>query len=256
MQTFDLTKAKPLPPFKRELREAIRQGRKTQTRRLPKDQSAFRDGNDGVECWTGFMGWQSFDWVMANPGANGNPSVRPAYQPGDIVYLKEPLERVVLSCENCVNEDVVVAKYKDDGEWSEVPWRWKAHHLTSIQFPREAARWFGRIKSVKVERVQSISGRDAKAEGCKPDWDAFEEATFDMEGWAEPEEFAEECDEECDWVNFGNDLVHAREHREWLRDRQEYALQLAFKSIFDACHPGAWERNEFVWVYEWEVVDG
>lgn len=63
-----------------------------------------------------------------------------------------------------------------------------------------------------------------------PDWDAFESATIGMDGWDEPEEFIEECEEECDWVNYGRDLVHSREHREWLRDRERYARQLHLRS--------------------------
>ncbi len=48
----------------------------------------------------------------------------------------------------------------------------------------------------------------------EPDEEAWHEL------WAEddhdePEEFVEECEAECDWVNCGNDLVENPEHREW-----------------------------------------
>lgn len=66
-----------------------------------------------------------------------------------------------------------------------------------------------------------------------PDWDAFEDATCGQEGWEEPEEFEEECERECDWVNFGHDLVPSREHAEWSRDRIRYAKLLAIKSRLD-----------------------
>ena len=32
---------------------------------------------------------------------------------------------------------------------------------------------------------------------------------------SEPEEFVEECEEECDWINYGNNLVVSSEWREW-----------------------------------------
>lgn len=60
-----------------------------------------------------------------------------------------------------------------------------------------------------------------------PDWDAFEEATIGQDGWQEPEEFVEECEDECDWVNYGRGLVHSREHKEWLRDREDLARILS-----------------------------
>jgi protein gp37 len=44
----------------------------------------------------------------------------------------------------------------------------------------------------------------------------------------EPEEFVEECEAECDWINFGDRLVTNPEHREWerLRKWQAEAIQL------------------------------
>lgn len=69
------------------------------------------------------------------------------------------------------------------------------------------------------------------AKSCPPDWDRFEEKTAGMEGWEEPEEFIEECEQECDWVNYGNDLVYSREHEEWEQDREGYAKRLAVSNI-------------------------
>lgn len=63
---------------------------------------------------------------------------------------------------------------------------------------------------------------------CPPDWDAFDDVTCDQEGWDEPEEFVEECEDEFDWINYGHDLVHSREHKEWIYDRTWMAKTLAF----------------------------
>lgn len=55
------------------------------------------------------------------------------------------------------------------------------------------------------------------------DWETLNDLTEEMEGWDEPEEFIEECEDEADWINFGSGLVHSSEHKQWERDRTRYA---------------------------------
>jgi protein gp37 len=50
---------------------------------------------------------------------------------------------------------------------------------------------------------------------------------------SEPEEFEEECEVECDWVNFGNDLVENPEWREWKRWRLYRAQLFAMGRLID-----------------------
>lgn len=226
---IDLSTAKPLPPFKRELREAIRSGAKTQTRRVIKKQPTrtVSEWANDVEPGERVMlnGWphdirESNGRDKRDAGDLTPYKVKPLYQPGDIVYLKEPLQvrHDSSPASGYDGPQSPLAFYKDDDtpvyhNRRKLPWRWKANHLTSIQFPREAARWFGRIKSVRVERVQEISEADARAEGAP------------------------------DSLNPVWPIV------------AEYHPIDAFQIIFDACHPGAWDANAWVWVYEWEVVN-
>jgi hypothetical protein len=86
------------------------------------------------------------------------------------------------------------------------------------------------------------------------DWDQVN-AIQDETGDGEPEEFIEECEEECDWINYGHNLVHSSEHREWLRWRQWRARAFAMGKQLDwviaggesglqarPCHPD-WVRS-------------
>lgn len=68
-------------------------------------------------------------------------------------------------------------------------------------------------------------------------------ATPDLEcGWdyinnywedSEPEEFVEECEAECDWINYGNDLVYNPKHAEYVCDRIRGAKYHTFRQMVD-----------------------
>ncbi len=62
----------------------------------------------------------------------------------------------------------------------------------------------------------------------EPDDDAWHEVNADWDDDDEPEEFVEECEAECDWVNYGNDLVANPEYREWEQRRRTRA---GFKTL-------------------------
>lgn len=215
LTNHDIAAAKPLPCFKRELRKAIREGRKTMTRRLipnlrewphPPATYGYSTGRN-----TTTLNVERHD-IFDKDGnfARSETKVIPveqwavqfaSYTPGDLVYLKEPLK-----------SDGTYTTYADDGalvthDGGYLEWRWTRQNLSSIQFPREAARWFGRITDVRVERVQSITREDAIAEG-----------------------------------------VHGPGFPASLSDIGSFA------KVFDACHPGAWQRNDYVWVYSFEKV--
>lgn len=60
----------------------------------------------------------------------------------------------------------------------------------------------------------------AVGEPDEQDWDEVNLEDDMNDDAGEPEEFVEECEQECDWINFGNDLVKNREHTEWERHRR------------------------------------
>ena len=210
--------ARPLPIFKPELRKAIREGRKTQTRRVLK----LKPGEevDNGEAWTA-----DDPYRMKNC---------PYGKPGDIAYLREPLRR----------DHEGGIQYADDGA-SEIDlesldgftkWKWKRSTLPSIHMPRWAARKFVRITEICVERLQDISESDAIAEGVD-DWIDQHQTPFCRRNYAEFDSSGvctepESCN--CDGYSY-----------------VEHFAEL-WKSINGA---DSWAANPWVWVVEWEVIE-
>lgn len=62
-------------------------------------------------------------------------------------------------------------------------------------------------------------------------WDWDELNAGDNE--AEPEEFVEECEAECDWINYGHDLVVNPEYEEYQAWRQRRVRQIAMGRALD-----------------------
>lgn len=151
---------RPMPVFKPELRQANRDGLKSQTRRVIEPQPKFglRQGKLDTH-------WYDTDYECI---AHLGKYIKCPYgQSGDYCYMREPLMRGFGD----------VAYYADDNRMvchiltgEPVTWRWKKDVLTSIFMPREAARLIYHYSDIRVERVQDISRNDAKAEGAKGVW--------------------------------------------------------------------------------------
>ena len=237
---------------------AILDGKKTQTRRIMKPQPIQRNGLWGFADHPRVIGF-------FGPLVFGNcvVSLAPKYDIGDRLWVREAWchrtdeTGFVYNAEG--NLDSSCVRYRADGEsvvsvdgdgftrfnkdGSEAsPWK------PSIHMPRWASRITLEITGVAVERIQDISAHSITFEGVDPDWDLFEEATILKEGWEEPEEFIEECEEEGDWINFGQRLVHSSEHKEWLIDRAAFAKRLAFERLWTQFNgPTSWRDNPWVW---------
>lgn len=134
--------------FNTEMVQAIREGRKTQTRRVCKGYG---------DC---------------NPVQVG---YHPPFKPGDILWVRETWQHVynfddgdqliegtgryVYYADNPMPFDYWVDP--ETGEHKEqMPWK------PSIHMPKEAARLFLRVKDVRVERLLDITEEDAVQEGC------------------------------------------------------------------------------------------
>lgn len=144
---------------------ALLDDRKTKTRRVG-DQTAFRDGPDGIEVWTGFMGWQAFEWAKANRGACGKGTM-PPHVGIDRLWVREAWRTESRAYDDLAPSDMggeETVLYEADAEWK--------HNKTvgrlrqSMHMPRWASRITLLDIDVWVERLQDISEADAIAEGC------------------------------------------------------------------------------------------
>ena len=138
--------------FNTEMVRAILEGRKTVTRRPVKVR--FRDGEAGyniiAKAHTGeFCYLEVYDDWEEEVRRLGAP-----YWPGDILYVRETWTKLLGSYIYKANQRPGM---KNPGKW-----------FPSIHMPKEAARIFLRVKSVRVERLQCITRDEALKEGANP----------------------------------------------------------------------------------------
>lgn len=124
-------------------------GDKTETRRVvkpwPNPLCPYRhQEDDGMMDW-----WPSYD-----------SGVKPPYQPGDILYVRETWAKV----DNKNSKNYGGYEYRADYMSALCTGLIKWH--PSIHMPREAARLFLRVTDVRMERLQEISREDTVAEGA------------------------------------------------------------------------------------------
>ena len=158
--------------FSTPMVQAILDGRKTMTRRVVKisdcserhkeftfaswknkKQELYLD-NEGVCC--SLCGW--------GVNNNGNKPIKPKYQVGDVLWVRETWQNY------CLGESNSGFIYKASPElyhWKKESVIWKP----SIFMPKEACRIFLCVTNVRVERLQDISEDDAQKEGVEPLFD-------------------------------------------------------------------------------------
>lgn len=216
--------------FNAEMVRAILEGRKTVTRRVVKPQHKDACGfyvttrkSDGA-----FMGVYDYD----ENEKMFESSQTPPYWVNDVLYVRETYMEA--GCKLCeVHEcyggaDCAKYWYKADmsesdlDEIREEKLKWRP----SIYMPREAARIFLRVKSVRVERLQDMKLMDFFAEGITNLCDSCNKFPFDK----------------CDTCG-----------------REAYT-EMSFMFLWDSTIKSnqlkyySWETNPYVWVIEFEVI--
>ena len=138
--------------FSTPMVQAILDGKKTQTRRVIKVDDAPENWKISI-AGTSIVRTEPYDVKL------------PRYEAGDILWVRETFCEVPYEHNHVPIKGghITIPKYayKADSE-RDYAGIWKP----SIHMPREAARIFLRVKTVRVERLQDITEEDAKAEGC------------------------------------------------------------------------------------------
>lgn len=143
--------------FNTEMVKAIRDGRKTQTRRVAKELCGLEPREDGlppedfkffISPQTGWLYWCDLLKALTVDGKRVSAPV----MPGDILWVRETWTKMPHYV------------YKADDEHPEF-WDYDDRWYPSIHMPKEAARIFLCVKDVRIERLQEITDADAHAEG-------------------------------------------------------------------------------------------
>jgi len=132
--------------FKPEMHQAIREGKKTVTRRIMKPQPHIERG---------VMRWQPRKGIDINIDDHSDLAIPYArYQVGEVVYIKEAY------CLECYGDCFPCYKPEDE-DCDFVYWH------CPLMMPEKYARAFIQILDVRPERLQEITEEEAIKEGCR-----------------------------------------------------------------------------------------
>lgn len=167
--------------FNTEMVRAILDGRKTVTRRLIKDK-------DIIYGWDCEADGTPIAWIDHATGDSFPPTESCRLKVGDILYVRETWGQTA-DLPGISEEATVYAADFSDRELAHLKdkhFRWRP----SIHMPKELARLYLRVTSVRAERLRSITIGDAYAEGVRNTvdfpklWDStVPKAELDTYGW-------------------------------------------------------------------------
>ena len=140
--------------FNYEMVRAIKEGRKTVTRRIVSQ-----------SVWENFVfeGGKVINYLDKKRNILESPLYKAPYQPGDILYVREKW------CENPNYKEFYYAAKRAPGVSAPYGLRWRP----SIHMPKEAARIWLKVADVKVERLHTMTLDDYFAEGVTVRPEAF-----------------------------------------------------------------------------------
>lgn len=139
--------------FNTDMVRAILDGRKTVTRRVIKPH--FRPGEVSWQVITEKHSGKYVRIEYLDEWENETRYMSEPFRPGDILYVRETWAEMPYGYVYRADDE------RPEGWDSEDRWR------PSIHMPKEAARIFLRVKSVRAERLQNITDEDIEAEGLE-----------------------------------------------------------------------------------------
>lgn len=246
--------------FNADMVNAILAGRKTQTRRIVKNQPNVpvtdaiprRDYPHGPATINWY--WRpKFGHRQSAPSAGWDFKC-PYGQPGDRLWVRETTEIdedshdiVVLARYSADKEPVLYSSCEDPGFNGTVAhWDYPRRSRPSIHMPRWASRITLEIVSVRVERLQDISEVDAQKEGA-----FFTDYGRDCFHHGAPQDVGQ-CTAPSE---------HHPQRNGWAMkttDSHEQCLssaRMAFANLWLSINgPDSWNANPWVWVVEFKQV--
>ncbi len=157
--------------FTTENRVAIREDRKTMTRRIP---ASFKEVNEHIEEWEfEKLTCMNSIAIYCSVKDGHHTFVKIPWSIGDELYIKEPwaVEKRLDEFTPAMLNDFVFLHlfYKEQNKpnpLNKLRGRWRS----PLFMPKWAAREWLRVTDLKVERLQEISEEDCVAEGITTVW--------------------------------------------------------------------------------------
>jgi hypothetical protein len=223
--------------FKPDMLKAIVEGRKDVTRRVmkirpPKEEYRLitieKDKPPFVNAQHKHVGRMA--WHIPYSSFT-TQTFLPPYLPGEIVYVKEGWvrhDRSKFIGYLRFQSGHQWTKYRTDGatayDTGEVI-KWKS----PLIMPERYARYWLRIKDVRVERLQEIKEEEARREGAKPGY-YLPDGSFNT--WQDCPEFSY-----VQMVMVGGNYIDG------------------YRFLWDSIYgPGSWDKNPWVWRIEFELL--
>lgn len=141
--------------FSAPMVRALLEGRKTQTRRVIKDEIVINNTDNIKVVRTDSLFYPVV--VFSSGHCRHMEEIKPKYSRGDLLWVREKLNRTH-------NHGI---SYDADGEITQdSEWQWKNENLPAMFMPRWASRLTLHVTDVRAEQLQDISEEDAQAEGA------------------------------------------------------------------------------------------
>jgi len=161
-----------MPIFQQWGRDAIREGRKTQTRKtngLERINENPDQCTEIVNIGAGqFQAWKEREYPV-DSGFIGKAFKCFYGKPGDIRVMREPLSKSgsghIIATNDFDDNEIHCDPRIRDKNHNLIPWRWKRDTLSSLFMPTEYGRTLLEITDIRAERIRDISWADCLAEG-------------------------------------------------------------------------------------------
>lgn len=219
--------------FTEPLFHKVLKGEKTQTRRIINPEPIIK--ND----WfiREIEGWKNSPFGVVSKYSDCEPErfeimqlLKPKYKVGEIVYLKEPYILYQEEYqESKTSQSGIQYAYKFGNHLSieEITGKSDSKWKNKLFMPESAARYFIEITAVRAERLQDISEEDCMKEGIEYSPEAVPVG-----------------------YPFGVEFPYNNGFHNYTTAKEAYAAL-----INKINGKGTWEKNPFVWVYDFRLIE-